>query len=113
MRASEVTEMSSADKFITTASELDTSHVDLELQNDLVDSDESVVYIARLYANEPGKGYGTEVMELLVNLADRYQVILVLVLSKGEDGYNRKDLQRYYARFGFEGRGLSMSRRPR
>ena len=52
-------------------------------------------------------------MRLLIDLADRYEITLSLVLSRGEGDYTRDDLQKYYTRFGFEGRGLSMTRKPR
>lgn len=76
---------------------------------------ERLVQIHRLWAIEPGNGCGSVMMRLLCEIADRHGVEMKLkVIPIGRKPYplSRGQLKGWYQRFGFEGAGWVLFRKP-
>lgn len=73
------------------------------------------ITIHRIWAREPGKGDGTNMMRMLCELADQFVVELTLkTIPIGRKPYpmDGEKLGKWYERFGFIRRGKWMRRMP-
>jgi hypothetical protein len=71
--------------------------------------------IHRIWADEPKKGNGTAILQLLCDFADRHAVELTLkALPFGRKPFpmSREQLKVWYQRYGFKGARWKMSRAP-
>jgi hypothetical protein len=73
------------------------------------------VEIHRLWTREPGRGNGTAMLRSLCELADEHRVeIRLKVLPIGRKPYpmSREQLRDWYRKYGFEGDGWKLVRKP-
>jgi hypothetical protein len=73
------------------------------------------VEIHRLWTLEPGRGNGKAMLKAMCDLADQHRVEIALkVLPIGRKPYpmSREQLRAWYRKYGFEGDGWKLLRRP-